>query len=84
MLRTLPLPWFIPCLREQPSLAALRLLVPCLLHDVDGVAERGEEATDTKNDVQNENEEEDAEDVEKIREEILHDMPSSASSTTSG
>ena len=75
MLRTLPLPWFIPCLREQPSLAALRLLVPCLLHDVDGVAERGEEATDTKNDVQNENEEEDAEDVKRVGQKVLHALP---------
>ena len=59
----------------QPSLAALRLLVPCLLHDVDGVAERGEEATDTKNDVQNENEEEDAEDVKRVGQKVLHALP---------
>ena len=47
----------------QPRLAALRLLVPCLLHHIDGVLESCEEAADTENDVQDENEEEDTENV---------------------
>ena len=61
----------------QPRLAALRLLVPCLLHHVEGVCERGEEAADTENDVQDENEEEDTEDVKHVRQEVLHAAPPS-------